>query len=364
MKRICILFVLLALLNNLSNATGVNRVLRVAIFDPSLPGHNDPALQMGVRELISSCFVNQGEEYSIVERSQLDKVMAEAKFTNSDAVDESQATELGRLAGADKVVLSVISKMGTRSLISIKMINVKTASVEKQQSKLVETESLLDVIEPITLVLLGERSDVTISKPKKSNTKELPQKTRTRKKEVVSKSKKTEVAVEYDLPAQPEKFLPIELAPVLDAGVITVVCDLSEASVEGMPLNTYIYDKYADKEDPEAYFEEKFSQILNRFVSNANEKLKMVRLSQNADSKVILVIKIRHISSRGNNCVSDYVLIDSQTKEVISGIRMEVGEGVIGSFTNLLGDVFKEAGNKFGGKLNDGLKKAEKMKRR
>ena len=162
MRRIIFLSTLIILaISNSINTYSAPKQLKVAIIDPVMPSKTDPSLQIGVREIISACFVNNGKNYSIVERSQLEKVMQEAKFNNSDAVDESQATELGRLAGADRVVLSVISQLGTRSLISIKMINVETATIEKQQSKLVDTESLLDVIEPITLVILGQK-DVNI----------------------------------------------------------------------------------------------------------------------------------------------------------------------------------------------------------
>lgn len=376
MKRLLLFLVALLLLTGQSQVFAQKGALRVAIFDPSLPGHNDPALQMGVRELISNCFVNHGGEYAIVERSQLDKVMQEAKFTNSDAVDESQATELGRLAGADKVVLSVISKMGTRSLISIKMINVETASVEKQQSKLVETESLLDVIEPITLVILGERSDVSVGGTKKTQTKSTKSAPAKKEKTSESKSKvKTVVkdndvrnsgvaSAAYELPAQPEKFLPIELMPVLDAGIAYVVYDLSDATVEGFQFDDYIQNKFIDKEEgAEDFFYGKFQETLQKFVNRVNDRLNSVKLSMtNASAPVTLVLKVRVVGERGNKWIVDYVFIDTTTKEVLSGIRMETSEGVLGSFTNLMGDVWREAAEDYGRKLNDSLKKASKMR--
>ena len=63
--------------------------------------------------------------------------------------------------------------------------------------------------------------------------------------------------IEYDLPAQPEKFLPVELIPILDAGIITAIYDLSETTVEGIPLNVYVKDKYVDEEDSEKMTEKK-----------------------------------------------------------------------------------------------------------
>lgn len=381
MRFITILFTLLLFTANAQGAAVKNKPLRVAIIDPSLPGNNDPALQIGVREIISACFVNYGEQYSIVERSQLDKIMQEAKFNNSDAVDESQATELGRLAGADRVVLSVISKMGNRSLVSIKMINVETASVEKQQSKLVDTESLLDVIEPITLVVLGEKSNISIAgnsrttgnksistAKDKSKTEEIEEEYNNSQK--YTKEKKSNKAVppieevESNVSAQSDKFIPGELMPLLNAGVVNVVYDLSDASVEGIPLSSFLKKKdlKEKKRDYFQYFEDEFKTCISKFIDNANDEMDIVRLTYaNNSIPIRLIIKVRHISDRGNNNICDYVFVDTSTGEEIAGIRMETKEGSIGSFTNLMSDCFKEAGGKFGGTLEKELKKIRKM---
>jgi len=137
----------------------VDRVLKVAVFDPSMSGTaSDDGIRVSVREIISAAFVNFGQKYSIVERSLLDKIMQEAKFSNTDAVDEGQATQLGKLAGADKVVLSVVTQAGRRNVLSIKLIDVRTATVEKQRTKVVDAALLLDAVEPLTLAMLGQES--------------------------------------------------------------------------------------------------------------------------------------------------------------------------------------------------------------
>jgi hypothetical protein len=137
--------------------------LRVAVFDPSSSGTAiDEGTKVAVRELISSTFVNTGK-YTIVERSLLDRVMKEQAFSNTDVVDESQATELGRLAGANKVVLSVVTLVGGRNMLSVKVIDVQTATVDQQKTKIVSSNDLLDVVEPLTLELLGEVAPETKS---------------------------------------------------------------------------------------------------------------------------------------------------------------------------------------------------------
>lgn len=137
--------------------------LRIAVFDPASAGTSiDDGTKIAVREIISSTIVNTGK-YSIVERSLLEKVMEEQKFSNSGAVDEMQATEIGKLAGANKVVLSVVTLTGGRNMLSIKIIDVKTATVERQKVKVVTSGELLDAVEPLTLEMLNIASNSSIS---------------------------------------------------------------------------------------------------------------------------------------------------------------------------------------------------------
>lgn len=131
-----------------------NERLRIAVFDPASSGTSiDEGTKIAVREIISSTIVNTGK-YNIVERSLLEKVMQEQQFTNSGAVDDLQATEVGKLAGANKIVLSVVTLTGGRNMVSVKIIDVKTASVERQKVKVVTSGELLDVVEPLTLEML------------------------------------------------------------------------------------------------------------------------------------------------------------------------------------------------------------------
>lgn len=155
MKKIFIFLSLFVMLGVTLQAQ--NEKLRVAVFDPSSSGTSiDEGTKVAVRELISSTFVNTGK-YTIVERSLLQQVMKEQAFSNTDVVDDSQATELGRLAGANKVVLSVVTLVGGRNMLSIKTIDVKTATVDQQKTKVVNSSELLDVVEPLALELLGEK---------------------------------------------------------------------------------------------------------------------------------------------------------------------------------------------------------------
>ncbi len=132
-----------------------NEKLRIAVFDPASSGTSiDDGTKIAVREIISSTIVNTGQ-YSIVERSLLEKIMEEQQFSNSGAVNDQQATEIGKLAGANKVVLSVVTLTGGRNMLSIKIVDVETATIERQKVKIVTSGELFDIIEPLTLEMLN-----------------------------------------------------------------------------------------------------------------------------------------------------------------------------------------------------------------
>lgn len=154
--------------------------LRIAVFDPSGIGNNvDEGLIAATREIISSVLVNTGK-YNIVERSLLDKILTEQKFSNSGAVDASQISELGRLVGANKAILTVLTATGKRIVLSIKMVDIKSANVENQKTQVVASDEILDIVEPLTLEMIGETVPKSESNSKtgslfggKGNTKKL-----------------------------------------------------------------------------------------------------------------------------------------------------------------------------------------------
>ncbi len=132
---------------------------RMAVFDPTSAGTSiDEGTKITIREIISSTIVNTGK-HTIVERSLLEKVMQEQAFSQSGAVDDTQMAEIGKLTGADKIVVSVVTLTGGRNMLSVKMIDVKTANIDRQQVKVVTSGELLDIIEPMTLTLIGEKTN-------------------------------------------------------------------------------------------------------------------------------------------------------------------------------------------------------------
>ena len=65
----------------------------------------------GMADLLVEKLVNTGT-YSVIERKALDKLLAEQNFSNSDRVDPNTAAKLGRMIGADAIILGSIVQFG------------------------------------------------------------------------------------------------------------------------------------------------------------------------------------------------------------------------------------------------------------
>lgn len=124
MKRVNLLFV--AILITISAFTQS----KVAVFDPE--DKNNTGYAEVIREMLSTG-LSKSTYYKPVERVLINKVLEENKYQNSGMVDDSKISELGKQMGADYVCVSMIQKMGTNYFITVKLVNVTTASVEFQE---------------------------------------------------------------------------------------------------------------------------------------------------------------------------------------------------------------------------------------
>ena len=171
MKKIYILLLGITLFS--INLNAQESKIKVAVLDPTTSGiAMDEGTKLAVQELISSSLVNTGK-FTIVERSMIDKIVKEQSFQNSDIADNSQATAIGKLSGASKVFLSAVSLVGGRNMLSIKVIDVETATIEQQKTKIVNSSDLLDIVEPLTLELIGIKTNssyATISQQHNNST--------------------------------------------------------------------------------------------------------------------------------------------------------------------------------------------------
>jgi curli biogenesis system outer membrane secretion channel CsgG len=65
----------------------------------------------GVADLLVEKLVN-GTAYSVVERKELDKIVAEQNLSNSDRTDPNTAAKVGRILGVDAIIVGSITQFG------------------------------------------------------------------------------------------------------------------------------------------------------------------------------------------------------------------------------------------------------------
>jgi curli biogenesis system outer membrane secretion channel CsgG len=101
-------------------AAAQGRKKRVAVFDfdyatvqtasSALFGTNVD-VGKGISDLLVKYLVQDGT-YSVIERQQLDKILAEQNFSNSDRANPASAAKLGKLLGVDAIIVGAVTQFG------------------------------------------------------------------------------------------------------------------------------------------------------------------------------------------------------------------------------------------------------------
>ncbi len=114
----------------LEQLDGELRYQRVAIlpFQEVGPSTQDKQLGTLVSSVITTVLVKD-HNLLVVERSQLAKVIDELALGQTGLVDESKTLEVGRLAGAQGLVIGSVSEAGDRYLVSARVVSVGTGQV-------------------------------------------------------------------------------------------------------------------------------------------------------------------------------------------------------------------------------------------
>ena len=65
----------------------------------------------GIADMLVDRLVQDGV-YSVIERKQLDKIIAEQNFSNSDRADPTSAAKIARILGVDAIIIGSITQFG------------------------------------------------------------------------------------------------------------------------------------------------------------------------------------------------------------------------------------------------------------
>jgi curli biogenesis system outer membrane secretion channel CsgG len=72
---------------------------------------SDQDVGKGIADMLVDRLVSDGA-YSVIERKELDKVIGEQNFANSDRADASTAAKIGRVLGIDAIIIGSITQFG------------------------------------------------------------------------------------------------------------------------------------------------------------------------------------------------------------------------------------------------------------
>ncbi|HNZ25821.1 MAG TPA: CsgG/HfaB family protein [Spirochaetota bacterium] len=161
-KNVIIPFFLLFFINVLFSQDKI----KVAILN-FVPKGVDATLTEAIVENLTTALIDT-KKYEVIERNQIDKLMAELKLQNSDDFNENLREELGNLYGVKLVILGSVTKIGNNITINIRGVEVSTGSA--QFAKNITTKNEDDIPELIN-VLIGELTETKVKKieNKKSN---------------------------------------------------------------------------------------------------------------------------------------------------------------------------------------------------
>ena len=105
--------------------------------------------------LLSSALFQTGR-YTVIDVSQRQAILKEIEFSVSDCSDESCLLEMGRMLSAEVIVVGNIGRVGTRYVLSTKMLETETARTLNTADGIYrDLDVLLEDIEHIAGVLAG-----------------------------------------------------------------------------------------------------------------------------------------------------------------------------------------------------------------
>lgn len=150
------------------------------------------------------------------------------------------------------------------------------------------------------------------------------------------------------------------MSSLMGVHAVTVEYDFSNALVDGMPLNDYIeVSQLTERDNYKQEFEQEKKEIIVDFIEEFNDTNCPILFTISANPAISMLIQVRSISRNGNTVTCDYTFKEKSSGNILAVIRMTSKDGRCGSFTNLMGDVFEEAGKKLGKFIKKNLKSSK-----
>ena len=117
-------------------------------------------------EFLSAELFKTGK-YTVIDVSQRETILKEMEFSMSGCSDDSCALEIGKMLSAEMIVTGNLSKVGSRYLMSVKMLETETSkTMGTANGKYTNLDDLIDGLEPIALSLTGTEVPEAVAESK------------------------------------------------------------------------------------------------------------------------------------------------------------------------------------------------------
>lgn len=103
--------------------------LAVIPFTEGVSGESNQFSQYFAEELITALLMLGEKDLSIYERSQINQLMKEAEFASTGMVLEDSAMELGRMMGADSLIIGSFKTAGEVLRINCRLVEVESGKI-------------------------------------------------------------------------------------------------------------------------------------------------------------------------------------------------------------------------------------------
>ncbi len=116
---------------------------RIAVL-PFTPDEKISKAAMNYLTEIFTFEMVNSKKFTVVERAKLDAALKEMQLQSGDLFDEGSAVELGKMAGAEMVFFGSIFRLGNKELLSVKGMDIKTATLRYAKQEKGGIESKLE----------------------------------------------------------------------------------------------------------------------------------------------------------------------------------------------------------------------------
>lgn len=139
----------------------------ITVLDFRIDGVSEKEMRSLVSLLSSALF--QTGKYKVIDIIQRDALLKEVAFSAADCADETCQLEIGKMLSAEAIVVGTVGKLGSRYMLSAKMLQTETAeTLSVADGVYVSLDAMVDGLSAIAARLAGPVAPPTAARGSRS----------------------------------------------------------------------------------------------------------------------------------------------------------------------------------------------------